>query len=148
MHALDQLKTKSSNKCNNGGKVKIVRQINGRVSCVIFDATKIMLIGLSNGYIKPLNAKTMQSANYVSGKNITIAIPQNPRGHTETCLRHITAGCSSSTQSEMTDIVLVSNHMLMFSLKLHNPYTGFTPIMHDCTIYYTEQGLTLLKNTD
>lgn len=115
--------------------------MNVVASCVICPATKMMLICLSNGYIKPLKAKTKLSANYVSGKNITIAIPQNPWGYMETCFRRITVGRWCSTQSEMTGIVIVSNHMLVFSLRLHkrHPYTGFTPIMHYCTINYTEQ---------
>lgn len=73
------------------------------------------------------------------GEILPLLSHKNPWGHMEMCIRHITVGCSYSTQSEMTEIVRVSDHMLVFSLKLHklNPYTGFTPIKHDCAIYYT-----------
>lgn len=76
-----------------------------------------MLIGLSTGYIKPLNPKIVLFAHYVSGKNITIALPQNPWGRIETCLVSIIVGCLCSTQSKMTDIVSGSNQMVLFSLK-------------------------------
>lgn len=50
----------SDDECNNGGESQNNHKNEcGLVPCVIFPATKMMLIGISNGYIKALNAKTM-----------------------------------------------------------------------------------------
>ncbi len=66
------------------------------------------------------------------GEILALLSHKNPWGRMEMCLLVLRL-------NQRWETVWVSDHKLVLSLNLHklNPYIGFTPIMHDCAIYYT-----------